>query len=147
MLYKLDGDESEHPGIESAPMPEMADLDVWEDTLATDSVIAFVTTNGPDNRIYRVFMGVTWDDWFNPPGVNEPPASKPLGLVIRPNPSRGPVAISGVGPGPHELRVYNPAGSLVLEQGFSGNDMEIKFSTKGIYLLEAEGRMALVVIQ
>ena len=147
MLYKLDGDESEHPGIESAPMPEMADLDVWEDTLATDSVIAFITTNGPDNRIYRVFMGVTWDDWFNPPGVNEPPASKPLGLVIRPNPSRGPVAISGVGPGPHELRVYNPAGSLVLEQGFSGNDMEIKFSTKGIYLLEVEGRKALVVIQ
>lgn len=150
MLYKLDGDESEHPGIESAFIPEMADIDIWEDTLATDSVFAFVTTNGPDNRIYRVFMGVTWGQWFSPfepPGVREDAEYRNAGLSVRPNPSRGLLVVSGLGPGPHELRVYNPAGSLVLEQRFSGNSFEIKLSMKGVYLLEVEGRNAAVVIQ
>lgn len=147
MLFKLDGDESGHPGIESAPMPEMADLDIWEDTSATDSVFAFVTTNGPRNRIYKVCMGITWDEWFTPPRVKESPASGPPCLTIRPNPSRGLILVSGAGPGPHALRAYNAAGSLVLEQSFVGNSLEIELPTKGVYLIEVEGRNALVVIQ
>ncbi len=147
MLYKLDGDEPEHPGIESAPLQEMADIDLWEDTLATDSVFAFVTVNGPKNMIYRVFMGASWDQWFNPPAVDERPNPKPGKLMVRPNPSSGLLVASGFGPGQHSLRIYSAAGSMVMERKFSGNAVELEISRKGVYLVEAEGRTALVVIQ
>ena len=147
MLYKLDADAPEHPGIESAPMPEMADVDIWEDTLATDSVFAFVTLNGPKNKLYKVFMGLTWDQWFAPPAVEEGPASRPGKLTVWPNPSRGLLFVSGLGPGQHRLKVYNAAGCLIMERQFSGGDTEIELSGKGVYLLETEGKRALVVIQ
>jgi hypothetical protein len=147
MLYKLDGDETDHPGIESAPMPDMADLDIWEDTSATDSVFAFVTTNGPHNRIYKVFLGITWDEWFTPPQVKESSGSNPRGLVIKPNPSKGLFSVCGAGPGSHKLRAYNTAGGLVLEREFAGEGVEIELPAAGVYLIEVEGRNALVVIQ
>lgn len=147
ILYKLDGDAPDHPGIESAPVQDMADIDIWEDTLATDSVFAFVTVNGPKNKIYKVFLGLTWDHWFAPPAVGEGPGSKPERLTVRPNPSHGILLVSGLGPGLHRLKVYNAAGCLVMERRFSGSSTEIELSDKGVYLVETEGKRALVVIQ
>ncbi|MGB9590667.1 MAG: hypothetical protein ACPL68_07260, partial [Candidatus Hydrothermia bacterium] len=147
ILYKLDGDDPEHTGIESAPMPEMADIDIWEDTLATDSVFAFATVNGPKNRLYKVFMGITWDQWFGPPSVDEAPSSKTRAFRVWPNPSGGALFISGLAPCLHDLRVYNAAGSLVMEHRFSGDSIEIELQKSGIYLVEVGGKRALVVIQ
>jgi len=119
LIYKID---TLGNLLTSAPMTNMADVDIYDFISEGHELWGLVTINGSPNTIHKVWLGIT-----RPTGVEGGP-STPLGDRILslmpnfPNPVRGRTNISFNLPraGTYELRVYNIAGQMVDRLGGMG---------------------------
>jgi len=145
-LYLLDAHGASHTLLDIATIPGFTDLDIWEDTTATDSIYAFATINDQDNTLYKVSLGLSWADWMDTTGLAED-RGKVASFSLRPNPSPGAVFLSGLSGGTHLLSVHDVSGRLALGAEFTGTGTSFKLEAKGVYFVRVDQSTARLVIR
>ena len=124
MLYLVDADDTAHAVVNSDSVPGVAGVALW-DTAAGDTLYAFVTASDSLNTVYKVNLGLTWDNW----GVEARPAEPPKPLAFLKN---------GLWFAPEPVRVYSASGRFL---GLKRGLLALK---PGVYLLEGSGRTQVI---
>ncbi len=62
MLYLVDADDTAHAVVEADSLQGVAGCAVW-DSVAGDTVYAFITVSDTANTLYKVSLGMPWSSW------------------------------------------------------------------------------------